>query len=282
MARHAALVTGGASGIGRATVRRLLEDGWAVVAADFNAASGAALVAEAPGAPLEFVQADVTQEDDLRAAVDRVTAAFGRLDLVVNNAGIGGAFGRVSELDAGDWDDTFAVIVRGVFLGTKHAARVLEAQGEGGAIVNTASIAGHAGGMGPLPYSSAKAAVLHFTRVVAAELAPLGIRVNSVSPGVIRTPLAESGGRSLDDAMREVQPWPGVGRAEHVAEVIAFLASPAAEFVVGQDVVVDGGLIAAGVRLGDAIGGDPSRRGLAGINRGSTGVRSTVRRRPDA
>jgi len=274
MAR-AALVTGGASGIGRATVARLIAGGWSVVAADYNAGAGEALLAEHPGAA--FVRADVTSEDDVAAAVENVVTTFGRLDCVVNNAGIGGAFGRVTELEAEDWDATFAVLVRGVFLGTKHAARVLQRQGEGGAIVNTASIAGHTGGMGPLAYSSAKAAVIHFTRVVAAELAPHRIRVNSVSPGVIRTPLSESGRRDLDEAMRDVQPWPGIGTPEHVADAIAYLAG--AEFVTGQDIVVDGGLTAAGVRLGDAIGGDPSARGLVGINRGSTGVESTVRRR---
>ena len=169
---RAALVTGGASGIGRATVDRLLAAGWRVVVADYNAATGkSALEAWAPKYPgrVDFVRTDVARESEVEAAVRRVSERFGRLDFVFNNAGVGGAFGPITELDADDWDYTFAVLVRGVFLGTKHGARVMQTQATGGAIVNTGSIAGLAGGGGPQAYSAAKAAVIHFTRMAAAE-----------------------------------------------------------------------------------------------------------------
>jgi len=176
-----------------------------------------------------------------------------------------------------DWDHTFAVLVRGVFLGIKHGARVMKAQG-GGSIVNTGSIAGISGGSGPQAYSAAKAAVLNLTRAAALELAPLRIRVNSVSPGVVRTPLAESGGRDVVAAMADIQPWPDPGQPDHIASVMEFLAGEGAAFVTGENIVVDGGLLAGGARLDDRIGGNPAARGLVGVNRGSTGERHSVRR----
>jgi NAD(P)-dependent dehydrogenase (short-subunit alcohol dehydrogenase family) len=279
-----ALVTGGASGIGRATAERLLASGWNVVVADYHAAAGEALLAAwsdrwAGREPrLAFVTADVSREGDVEAAVARAVETFGGLDCVVNNAGVGGAFGPVTEIAVEDWDYTFAVLVRGVFLGTKHGARVMKTQGRGGAIVNLASIAGLVGGLGPQAYSAAKAAVVNFGRVVAVELAQHRIRVNTVSPGIIRTPLAESGRRDLDAAMQGVQPWPDVGCPDDVAAVIEFLAGDGARFVTGENVAVDGGLMAGGPRLGDLIGGNPALRGLVGVNRGSTGLGHTARR----
>jgi NAD(P)-dependent dehydrogenase (short-subunit alcohol dehydrogenase family) len=279
-----ALVTGGASGIGRATAERLLAAGWNVLVADYHAEAGEALAAawteRWPGADPRhaFVRADVSREEDVEAAVRRAVERFGGLDCVVNNAGVGGAFGPVTDIAVADWDYTFAVLVRGVFLGTKHGARVLKAQGRGGAIVNVASIAGLTGGLGPQPYSAAKAAVVNFGRAVAIELAEHRIRVNTVSPGIIRTPLAESGGRDLETAMRGVQPWPDLGTPDDVAAVIEFLAGDGARFVTGENVTVDGGLMAGGPRLGDIIGGNPAHRGLAGVNRGSTGLAHSARK----
>jgi NAD(P)-dependent dehydrogenase (short-subunit alcohol dehydrogenase family) len=199
---------------------------------------------------------------------------------MVNNAGVGGAFGPLTELHVEDWDYTFAVLVRGVFLGSKHAARLMCEQREGGAIVNVGSIAGTFGGVAPQAYSAAKAAVIHFTRMAAAELAPHRIRVNSVSPGVIRTPLVELSTPDVDAGMEGIQPWPEVGEPDHIASVIEFLAGDGAAFVTGEDVVIDGGLVAAGVRLGNAVGNNPALRGLVGVSRGTTGERSTVRSRP--
>ena len=260
----------------------MLASGWGVVVADFNVATGEMLMAELARrggtAPVHFIRTDVAREPDVEAAVRRTIELFGRIDCVVNNAGVGGAFGRITEIEVEDWDYTFAVLVRGVFLGTKHAARAMQAQGTGGSIINTGSIAGLGGGAGPQAYSAAKAAVIHFTRVVAVELAPYRIRVNSVSPGVIRTPLVETGKRDVEAAVAPIQPWPELGSPDHVARVIEFLAGDGARFITGENIAIDGGLSAAGVRLGDSLGLEPGARGLAGVNRGTTGQGHTVRR----
>ena len=274
------LVTGGASGIGLATVRRLVADGGKVVLADYNAAAGSA-AAEPFGDDVRFVRTDVAQEADVEAAVAAAVGEFGRLDCVVNNAGVGGAFGRITDIDVDDWDYTFAVLVRGVFLGTKHGARAMRAAGRGGSIVNIGSVAGSSAGAGPQAYSAAKAAVINFGRVAAAELGPDRIRVNTVSPGLIVTPLVGAGEATAAAVMAQAQPWPDLGRPEDVAEVIAFLASAAARFVTGEEITVDGGLTAAGPRMHEAYGGDPGSRGLAGVNRGTTGEPPTVRRGPN-
>jgi NAD(P)-dependent dehydrogenase (short-subunit alcohol dehydrogenase family) len=276
-----ALITGGASGIGRATVERLLGGGWSVVAADFNETNGKAALAAWEArhrGRVAFVRADVSREPDVEAAVRRTVEAFGGIDFVFNNAGVGGAFGPVTELEVADWDYTFAVLVRGVFLGTKHAARAMQAQGRGGVIVNTGSVAGLAGGGGPQAYSAAKAAVIHFTRMVAAELAPHRIRVNSISPGVIHTPLVDTGKRDVNAAIAGIQPWAEVGQPDDIARVVEFLAGDGARFITGENVVIDGGLMAAGVRLEDRLGGNPGLRGKAGVNRGTTGEAHAVRR----
>ena len=276
-----ALITGGASGIGRATVERLLAAGWRVVAADFNETTGKAALAawsERHRGRVELVRADVAREADVEGAVRRAVEAFGGLDFVFNNAGVGGAFGPITEQEVADWDYTFAVLVRGVFLGIKHAARVMQRQGRGGAIVNTGSVAGMAGGGGPQAYSAAKAAVIHLTRMAAAELAPHRIRVNSISPGVIHTPLVDTGKRDVKAAIAGVQPWAEVGQPDDIARVVEFLAGDGARFVTGENVVIDGGLLAAGVRLDDRLGGNPGLRGKAGVNRGTTGEAHAVKR----
>ena len=159
-----ALITGGASGMGLATVRRFAAEGARVVMADLNEESAAtALAALDAGDRVRFERVDVSAEADVERAVAAAVDAFGQLDIVFNNAGVGGAFGAVTDLHVEDWDYTFAVLVRGVFLGIKHGARQLIEQGWGGSIINTASIAGMSGGGGPLCYSAAKAAVINLT-----------------------------------------------------------------------------------------------------------------------
>ena len=188
-----AIVTGGASGMGLATVRRFLEEGASVVVGDLNSDNGRQLLEELSvdgyGEKVRFTVTDVSVEDDVAAMTELALDAFGRLDIVFNNAGIGGAFGPITELEVDDWDTTFHVLVRSVFLGTMHAAKVLIEQGQGGSIINTASIAGMGGGAGPQAYSAAKAAVVSLSKTTAVELAPHDIRVNAICPGVIFTPL---------------------------------------------------------------------------------------------
>ena len=276
-----AVITGGGNGIGRATTLRFLAEGASVVVADLNEDSGREtldLAAKAGAAArVRFVRTDVAREDQVAAAVERATREFGRLDVMFNNAGVAGAFGPITHIDADDWDYTFAVLVKGVFLGMKHAARALKAQGGGGAIISTASIAGLSGGDGPQAYSAAKAAVINLTRAVAIELAPQRIRVNAICPGAILTPLLHRGN---EDAMRPLlekfQPWPDAGLPEHIAAAALFLASDDATFVTGEALVVDGGASAAGSNAINNLGGSYGQA-AAGVDRGTTGQEGVFR-----
>ena len=242
-----AVVTGASHGIGRAIARRLLGEGAAVVAADVDPAAR-----ELEGERLRFVHCDVRSEPDLEGAVAAATDAFGRLDVLVNNAGAGGAYGPLVELRADDWDATFELLVRSVMLGTKHAARAMIAGGEGGSIVSTASIAGMFGGAAPVAYSAAKAAVISIAQTTAVQLAEHGIRANAVCPGVIDTDL-------VPDRAPEVV---ATGRPEDVAAAVAFLAGDDARFVTGQTLVVDGGVMAGGADYAQELFGTPRRAGL--------------------
>jgi len=277
-----AVITGGGNGIGRATALRFLAEGAAVVIADLNRASGAETLELARAAGhadrIHFVAADVTVEADVAAAVQAGPARFGRLDCVFNNAGIAGAFGPITHLDAAEWDYTFAVLVRAVFLGMKHGARVLKAQGQGGSFVNTASIAGLSGGDAPQAYSAAKAAVINLTRAVAVELAPARIRANAICPGLILTPLVHRGNAAAFEPIAAgLQPWPEAGQPEHIAAVALFLASDDARFVTGDAVVADGGLVAAGSAAAQKLGQGGAMYAAAGLDHGSTGRESVLR-----
>ena len=281
-----AVITGGASGMGRATALRFLDEGASVVVADLNEKTGAETVELAAAAGHEkrvrFVRTDVAEEPDVERMVALADAEFGRLDCVFNNAGIGGAFGPVTELEVEDWDATFAVLVRGVFLGVKHGARRMRERGIEGSIINTASVAGLSGGDGPLAYSGAKAAVVNLTRAAAVELAPYRIRVNAICPGAILTPLIHRGGdpEPLRERLATVQPWPEAGSGEHIAGAALFLASDDARFVTGEHLVVDGGLTAAGpdfLRRFSGSRADSPFANFRGMDRGTTGLDPIIR-----
>lgn len=243
-----AVITGGASGIGEATVRRFVDEGASVVVADVDEDRGRALADELGDVAL-FTRTDVTIEEEIAAAVDLAVSRFGRLDVMFNNAGIIGAVGPISSLDADHFDRTVAILFRGVALGMKHAARVMVPQGHG-AIVSTASVGAVAGGMGAHVYSASKAAVIGLSRSVSAELWPHGIRVNAVVPGKISTPLvanlrsARGADPVVDSGTDRVAERVGV--PEDIAAAVAFLASDDASFVNGEELFVDAGIARSG------------------------------------
>jgi len=280
-----AVVTGGASGMGRATVMRFLADGAKVVVADLNEANGQETLsvakAQGHGDDIAFVRCDVAKEADVAAMVAEAVRRFGRLDIAYLNAGVGGAFGPIAETSVEDWDYTFAVLVRSVFLGMKHASsamRKLGPNGEkgGGVILVTASIAGMVGGGGSHAYSAAKASVISLIENVAAELGPYRIRVVGIAPGVISTPLLHRGKPERYEAQFRRQPWPDRGEPEVIADVASFLVSDEARFITGETVKVDGGLLAQGVALFGS-GRDSTFLKSAGVNRGTTGEAMVVR-----
>jgi NAD(P)-dependent dehydrogenase (short-subunit alcohol dehydrogenase family) len=275
-----AIVTGGASGLGRATVMRFLAEGARVLVADLNEANGAETVAVAKagghGDSISFVRCDVAKEADVAATVAMAEKRFGRLDIAYLNAGVGGAFGPIAETSVEDWDYTFAVLTRSVFLGMKHASQAMKKHGDGGVILVTASIAGMVGGGGSHAYSAAKAAVISLTENVSAELAPHRIRVVGIAPGVISTPLLHRGRPERYEAQFRRQPWPDSGAPEHIADVAAFLCSDDARFITGETVKVDGGLLAQGLALFGA-GKESTFLKTAGVNRGTTGEAMVVR-----
>jgi NAD(P)-dependent dehydrogenase (short-subunit alcohol dehydrogenase family) len=203
-----AVITGGASGMGQATALRFLNEGARVVVADYNEKSGQETLALAKDAgqaeSLRFVRTDVAKESDVQAMIACAVSEFGRLDIVFNNAGVGGAIGPVWDIEEKEWDYTFDVLVKGVFFGIKHAARVMRKQGQGGVIINTASTAGLSGGSGPLVYSAAKAAVINLTKAAAVQLAPDRIRVNAICPGGILTGLTNQGNPEAAVKVRKI------------------------------------------------------------------------------
>lgn len=278
-----AVITGGASGMGRSTVLRFLDEGARVVIADFNETNGTAVVAEAENAghgdAVRFIQTDVAKEADVEAMIGLATSAFGQVDIIFNNAGVGGAVGPVWDIEVKEWDYTFDVLTKGVFLGIKHAARAMKHQGHGGAIINTASTAGLSGGSGPLVYSAAKAAVINLTKAAAVQLAPDRIRVNAICPGGILTGLTERGDPAASaKALATFQPWPEHGRGEDIAGAALFLASDDSTFVTGEALVVDGGLTAIGPDMWRRFGMKQEAQARnSHINRGTTGEAMTSR-----
>jgi len=252
LAGKVALVTGGGSGIGEATVRLFMAEGASVVIADIQDDRGRRVAGEL-GSRAAYVHADVSREDDVQAAVAETVRRFGRLDCMFNNAGYGGVGGRIAEIPVAGFDETLGVLLRGVFLGMKHAAPVMQAQGSG-SIISTASVAGMVTGLGPHVYSAAKAAVIHLTRSVAMELGEHNVRVNCICPGGIATPIFGKGlGLSIERAeaivplmkgvLENLQPIKRSGLPDDIAQAALWLASDDATFVNGHALVVDGGLI---------------------------------------
>jgi len=247
--RKVALITGGASGIGEATVRLFIEEGASVALADIQDDRGRQLAKEV-GAT--YFHADVSREDDVKAAVEETARRFGRLDCLFNNAGYAGVGGRIEQIPVDGFDETIAVLVRGVFLGMKHAAPVMKRQGAG-SIISTASVAGLRTGLGPHIYSAAKAAVIQLTRSVAMGLGESGVRVNCICPGGIATPIfgkafglpperADETIPLMKGVLETLQPIQRSGLPADIAQAALWLASDDSSFVNGHALVVDGGL----------------------------------------
>jgi NAD(P)-dependent dehydrogenase (short-subunit alcohol dehydrogenase family) len=258
-----AIITGATSGIGERAAELFIEEGATVVLSGRRAELGQAIAARL-GQNAHFVRADMAEEADIAALIAGTVSRFGRIDVLFNNAGHGLPPFRIAEADIATWDRMMAVHVRAVVIAMKHVAPVMQAQ-RSGSIITTASVAGYRAGGSSHAYSTAKAAVLHLTRSVAAELGEDNIRVNSISPGAIVTGIFGKGvGLDPDLADREVaaletrfakaQPIPRAGLPDDIARAAVFLASDAASFVNGADIVVDGG----------AISGRPFSQGVAG------------------
>ncbi|MEW4468157.1 SDR family NAD(P)-dependent oxidoreductase [Parasphingorhabdus sp. JC815] len=246
-----AVITGGSSGIGRATVDLFLREGAHVIMGDINVDEGTAMMSSL-GDSFHFQQCDVTQEDQIKALMDYAAETTGGIDIVFNNAGAGGPRDRIDEISGNDWDFAMALLLKSVAMGIRHATPYLKKRG--GAIINTASICAFQAGFGPIAYSTAKAGVLHLTKLAAAELAQHKIRVNAICPGFIQTNIfAATVGANKEEALQinaimgqaaaSVQPIARPGVPDDIAETVAYLASDATGFVTGTHILVDGGLL---------------------------------------
>lgn len=243
-----ALVTGGAAGIGRASALALAREGATIMVADLDLAGceeTAHLIAEAGGVA-RALRVDVAVEDAVAALVEATVSAFGRLDLAFNNAGIAGAVGRTADYPTDDWHRVIAVNLTGVWYCMKYELRQMLAQG-GGAIVNTASIAGLIGMKNAPAYCAAKHGVVGLTKNAALEYAKSNIRINAVCPGGVRTNMTESADRDhpgLLDKLAKQEPMGRLAEPEEIASAVVWLCSDGASFMTGHALAVDGGYVA--------------------------------------
>lgn len=254
LAAQTAIVTGGARGIGMATVERFVSEGARVVIGDL----GDALDAEAAdrlGDSVRYQRCDVTVEADVESLVQRAVDEFGALDIMFNNAGIVGAVGPITDTSLDSWNTTVNIDLLSVFLGMKHAGRVMKEQRRG-SIISTASVAGVVGGLGPHAYTAAKHGVIGLTKSVANEFGPFGVRANAIAPGGTITPMtAKVGGTEAEEAaIRERfagnSPLGIPLEARDIAAAAAYLASDDARNVSGQVIVVDAGHTNSGLDVG--------------------------------
>jgi NAD(P)-dependent dehydrogenase (short-subunit alcohol dehydrogenase family) len=247
-----ALVTGGGSGIGRATVRLLAARGARVVAADIDHGNAVATVEGLGGDVGRAAAVDVTDPDAVDALMAAVVDAFGGLDLAVNAAGISGAYGAIADQSLDEWRRMIDVNLTGVYIALRAELRQMLSGGERGersapgSIVNVSSAAGEMGVPGLAHYSAAKHGVIGLTRSAALENARSGIRVNAVLPGIVRTPMLQrfAGGDEGVDAMAKGSPFGRAAEPEEIAQSIAWLCSDQASFVTGHAFAVDGGALA--------------------------------------
>ncbi|HTR70175.1 MAG TPA: SDR family NAD(P)-dependent oxidoreductase [Mycobacteriales bacterium] len=242
LAGKVAVITGGASGIGRRTAEVLADEGAKVVLGDRNADLLAEVRSSIGDASCAVRTIDVTNEDDVESLIAHAAQTFGGIDIAVNSAGIGTA-GAVDQLAAEQWNEVISISLTGVFFSVKHEARQMRAQGRGGSIINISSLNGHQAGEGMAAYCAAKGGVDMLTRVAAIELGDAGIRVNAIAPGFVETPLT-----ALIDHVPDVKasyvhstPLGRPGRADDIARAALFLASEDSSWVAGEILNVDGG-----------------------------------------
>lgn len=243
-----ALVTGASSGIGRAIALRLAEEGAAVVVADLSEGAREGgnpthEVIQERGGRSKFVETDVSSVDAIQKAVDATVEAFGSLDVMVNNAGIFLGARPVEEITEEEYQKLMDINVKGAYFGSKIAAQAMKAKGKGGSIINMSSIAGLFGFKNASDYSVSKGAVTNLSRVLSLEFGPVGIRINSINPGIIQTSMTQKD-EPIAGTLTEQIPLRRDGRPEEVANVALFLASDESSYVTGHNLVVDGGYTA--------------------------------------
>lgn len=240
----AAIVTGGSSGIGEATVNEMVKEGAKVLIADINDEVGEKLANQynSDKKTVVYHHVDVSKEEDVAAMVQKAVEEFGKVDIVFNNAGIGG-MEPSTEMSYDTWKKLISINLDGVFLGSKHAIKAMQNNG-GGSIINTASILGHVGQAATAHYTAAKGGVLNLTKTLAIEYAKENIRVNSVSPGYVETAILNDADPELKDQLVSLHPMGRLGKPEEIAKAVVFLASDDASFVTGADLLADGGYTA--------------------------------------
>ncbi len=260
LANEVAIVTGGGGGIGSAIARRLADDGATVVILDKDGRAAEMIAGELKnnGRRAGLVECDITRREEVHAAVARVAEAHGRISILVNNAGIGR---RASFLELSDeaWNDVLAVNLTGSFIVAQEVCRVMVPAGRG-SVINVGSVAAHMAHSEQAAYATSKAALEGLTRAMAFELAPLGVRANAVLPGTVATGIIKGMLQGEERFERERRiPFGRLAEPEEVAAAVAFLASDDARYMTGSLVVVDGGLMFAGIRASRSPDGQANR-----------------------
>lgn len=262
------VITGAASGIGKASAELFAREGATVYAADIDIAAGESLAASSDGA-IRFQHCDVTSTQAIRALMDRSAAETGGIDVVFNNAGAGGARAKIHEIEPADWDRTMDLLLRSVAFGIRYAVPHMQGR-PNASIINVSSVAAVGPGYSPTAYAVAKAGVLHLTKMAAADLAQFGIRVNAIQPGFINTDIFTSSLEIPDEQKvmakgviaqmsSNAQPVKRGGQPRDIAEACAYLASEAGSFMTGASLLVDGG-----ITLGPRYSWDPEEPAIFG------------------
>lgn len=244
-----AVITGAASGIGRATALLFAREGARVVVADWDESGGCRIaeeIAEAGGEAVS-VRTDVSQAEDVRSLINAAVEGYGRLDVLFNNAGVEGELAPTADCSLENWDSVIGINLKGVFLGMKYAIPHMVSHG-GGTIINNASVAGVVGFAGLPAYCASKGGVIQLTKAAALEYAKAGIRVNAICPGVIATPMVErviGDNKEMKKSFEALEPVGRFGTPEEVARLALFLATEDSSFCTGAPFIVDGGFVAA-------------------------------------